>query len=120
MPIPLRSHLGNGPVAVALPVFFDVITGVDNWSWSGALNHGHVVDPPQFAVVDGGHAVCISEFQPASSAPGGGWFIFKNGWGTAWNNGSGTPAAGHPACNPGYGYLSAAYVEKYLWELLQL
>lgn len=116
----LAQHLGNGPVAVALPVFFDVITGVDNWSWSGALNHGHVVDPPQFAVVDGGQAVCINEFHPDPTALGGGWFVFKNSWGTAWNNGSGTPAVGHPACNAGYGYLSAAYVEKYLWELLQI
>jgi C1A family cysteine protease len=117
----LTQKLNNGPVAAAIPVFVDLISRFDNWNWFGAQDHGHVLDPPQFSVVDGGHAICICEYHPSPAAPGGGWFVFKNSWGTQqWNNGSNPPPSGHPRCKAGYGYLSVAYVDEYLWEILSL
>jgi C1A family cysteine protease len=117
----LVQELSSGPVAISLPVFVDTLTRMDNWSWVGAANYGHVLDPTQFSVVDGGHAVCVCEYQPSAAAPGGGWFIFKNSWGIQyWSNGSNTPPSGHPQWKAGYGYLSAAYVDEYLWEFFRL
>lgn len=117
----LAQEINNGPVAVALPVFVDILTDVDNWSWTGACDYGHVIDPPQFSVVDGGHAVCVCEYHPSTAGPGGGWFIFKNSWGMQrWSNGSNTPPQGHPQWKAGYGYLSAAYMDEYLWEFLRM
>lgn len=115
----LAQELNKGPVAAALPVFVDLMTGADNWSWTGAWDYGHVIDPPQFSVVNGGHAICVCEYHPSTVAPGGGWFVFKNSWGIQqWSDGSNSPPQGHPQWKAGYGYLSAAYVDEYLWEFL--
>jgi hypothetical protein len=117
----LASELTNGPVAVSLPVFVDVITDVANWAWTGAYEYGHVIDPTPFSVVKGGHAVCVCGYSPSTSAPGGGWFVFKNSWGVSgWSAGVKAPPSGQPALNPGYGYMSAAYVDEFLWELLRV
>jgi C1A family cysteine protease len=117
----LTQELKKGPVAIAIPVFVDRVTNTDNWNWTKALDYGHVLDPPQFSVVDGGHAICVCEYHPSTAAPGGGWFVFKNSWGTQqWSDGSNLPPPGHPAWKAGYGYISAAYVDEYLWEILCL
>lgn len=117
----LAQELAQGPVAVSLPVFVDTLTKADNWNWTGAWDYGHVLDPTQFSVVDGGHAICMCEYHPSTAAPGGGWFVFKNSWGTQdWSRGGQTPPQDHPAWQAGYGYLSAAYVDEYLWEFLRL
>lgn len=117
----LLRELQHGPVAISLPVFQDDTTGVENWTWYGATEFGHVLDPVQNSFVIDGHAVCVFGYQPSPVASGGGWFIFKNSWGTrAWSNGSATPPAQHPVWRAGYGYCSAEYVNKYLWELLRV
>lgn len=117
----LAQELNKGPVAAALPFFVDLMTGASNWSWTGAWDYGHVLDPTQFSVVDGGHAICVCEYHPSTAAPGDGWFVFKNSWGTQqWSDGSNSPPQGHPKWKAGYGYLSAAYVDEYLWEFLCL
>lgn len=116
----LRTELAKGPVAISLPVFKDPQTPFDNWSWFGAVDHGHVLDPTQYSVVTAGHAICACGYYPSASAPGGGWFVFKNSWGTtSWNAGGGTVPPGHPVTPPGYGYVSASYVDRYLWEYLR-
>src|SRR5947209_653145 len=118
----LAQELNNGPVAISLPVFVDLITNEDNWSWTGAYDYGHVIDPIPLSVAsEAGHAICVCEYMSFGSAPGGGWFIFKNSWGVNyWSTGNNTPPVGHPRCQAGYGYLSAAYVDKYLSELLRV
>lgn len=116
----LRTELAKGPVAISLPVFQDPQTPFDNWNWYGAVDHGHVLDPTQYSVVAAGHAICACGYQPSASAPGGGWFVFKNSWGTTtWNPGGGTTPPGHPVTAAGYGYVSASYVDRYLWEYLR-
>ncbi|HWE40476.1 MAG TPA: C1 family peptidase [Isosphaeraceae bacterium] len=117
----LAQEVAIGPVAVAMPVFEDQMSRVMNWTWTGARDYGHVLDPTPFSVVKGGHAVCVNAYEPSSAAPGGGWFVFKNSWGTAlWSSGAKSPPVGHPNPPPGFGYLSAAYVDRFLWEALRL
>ncbi|HEX8452502.1 MAG TPA: C1 family peptidase [Longimicrobium sp.] len=117
----LLAEVERGAVAVSLPVFFDPLTQVSNWGWSQALRYGHVLDPTQFSVVGGGHAVCVCGFMPSEAAPGGGWFVFKNSWSTLrWSDQKESAPEGHPRVPAGYGYLSASYVDKFLWELLRL
>lgn len=118
---PLAARVAQGPVAISVPVFFDPTTNFSNWNWSGAQRYGHVLDPTPYSIVRGGHAVCACGFVRSGAAPGGGWFIFKNSWGMAnWSNQTSSPPAGHPSVPAGYGYLSATYVDQFLWEYLQL
>lgn len=117
----LIQELQNGPVAVSLPVFRDPISKFQNWTWNGAKDYGHVIDPLPSSTVISGHAVCVCEFQPSANAPGNGWFIFKNSWGTTqWGSGNKLAPPGHPPCPKGYGYVSASYIDEYMWEMLRL
>jgi len=108
------------PVAISLPVFRDPHSrrSPDNWTTNSGLLYGRVISPPPTAVVTSGHAVCIVGFVPDAIEPMGGYFIFRNSWGTQWA--SLAPSHGNsnsPA--PGYGEVAATYVDNYLWELLQ-
>ena len=64
-----------------------------------------------------GHAVAVVGFEPSSSEPTGGWFIFRNSMGLNFGrirDGDAVPQV--PA--DGFGAISATYVENYCWELL--
>lgn len=52
---------------------------------------------PQADPVLGGHAIVLAGYQDDPSAPGGGWAVFRNSWGTGWGDG-------------GYGYLPYEYL----------
>ena len=81
--------------------------------------YGQVLDPPATAVVDGGHAVCVVGFVPDADETTGGYFIFRNSWGTG-AFGRRLPVRGSHAPERGYGQISATYVEKFLWEMCVL
>lgn len=82
------------------------------------LDHGVVLNPPPTATVVGGHAVCVTGFVPNPAEPNGGHFVIRNSWGSGWGT-LGNPAdARNP--EPGYGSVSATYVELYAWEWLQV
>ncbi|WP_415712900.1 C1 family peptidase [Maridesulfovibrio sp.] len=53
----------------------------------------------------GGHCVCLTGYIDDDSAPGGGWFFFRNSWGAEW--------APRNMCGPGYGLLPYSYMEQY-------
>jgi hypothetical protein len=108
------------PVAISVPVFKDpMMPQSDNWNTALGQLYGRVFDPPQTSVADGGHAVCITGFQSDPSEPLGGWFIVRNSWGSqSW--GSQLPDPSYVGPEPGYGQISATYVDKYLWELMSL
>lgn len=110
---------GGRPVAIALPVFYDTANaGMCNWFSPLALAYGQVMDPVTTMVAKGGHAVCVTGYTPDAGAPGGGWFVFRNSWDTAWA--SAAPAAGYFSPQAGYGTVSADYVDQYLWEMAHL
>lgn len=116
----ILSLLQNGgPVAASLPVFEDPTTLANNWTTRVGWLYGRVFDPPIQSVANGGHCVCITGFQPDPAEPTGGYFVFRNSWGPAWSANSPVPGQSH-APEPGYGEISATYVDNYCWELLQM
>jgi hypothetical protein len=108
------------PVAVSLPGFTDPVApnSGDNWTTASGWAFGRVLNPPPTATVSDGHAVCVVGFEPDSSEPKGGYFVLRNSWDVAWGRQAPTP--GYPSPDPGYGDISATYVDFYLWEMLQL
>jgi len=108
------------PLAISLPVFADPLdtTGRDNWNTPIALQYGRVIDPPPTSIVIGGHAVCVVGFVPDQGEQTGGYFIFRNSWGRSWAQA--VPSAQYSSPEPGYGDISATYVDKYLWEMCSL
>jgi Papain family cysteine protease len=107
------------PVAVSVPVFIDPTNPrQNNWNGRSARDYGEVLDPLRGMIARGGHAVCLVGYKADASAAGGGWFLLRNSWGTDW--GRKLPLAGRPAPEPGYGAISADYIERFLWEYCQL
>lgn len=107
----LRTHNG---VAIALPVFDAPSGRTNNWTTRAAQTFGEVQNPLPGWSVSGGHAVCCIGFQPDIHEPLGGHFIIRNSWSTLW--GHGLPDAAYAGPEPGYGQVSASYVDRYLWE----
>ncbi len=113
------SIAAGTPTAVSLPVFASASNpNQHNWNSSVGFNRGVVLNPPPTATVVGGHAVCVTGFVPNASEPNGGHFVIRNSWGTGWG------ALGNPSDRrnpePGYGSVSATYVDLYAWEWLQV
>jgi len=113
----VHDELATGrAVAISVPVFTDAITHTSNWSTLAARRYGAVADPPPTSVADGGHAVCVVGFVADATEPLGGWFILRNSWNTSW--GHALPNSAYHAPAPGYGQISASYLDRYLWELM--
>jgi len=107
------------PVAIALPVFSDpAVPQSDNWATSVGHFFGLVLDPPAHSTVIGGHCVCVTGFASDPSEPLGGYFVIRNSWSQQW--GSQLPSPGYVGPEPGYGQVSASYVDQFLWEFGQL
>jgi hypothetical protein len=115
------------PVAVSFPVFYlspgSSLTTLDNPRTDAS---GEVIKPPLGSAVQStltgantpGHAVCIVGFQPDPLDTAGGWFIFRNSFGSDWAD-SIDPGKSTPPHVParGYGAIPASYVENYCWEI---
>lgn len=117
----VRQQLQSGrPVAVGVPVFSDdpTVAG-NNWTMPVAWAYGRVLNPPPTSVATGGHAVCVVGYEPDHHEPLGGWFVFRNSWGTIWAAQAPSPGNSYSPA-PGYGDLSATYVDTYMWEMLVL
>ena len=115
------NGLGRGrPVAICLPVFSDAHTpnGQTNWTTSVGWAYGHVLNPPPTSKVTGGHCVCVVGYSPDAAEPAGGYFIIRNSWSADW--GSANPDPASHAWAPGYGFISATYLNTYAWEIMQL
>lgn len=106
--------------ALTLPVFADPTSSdLDNWNAPVAVAYGAVLDPLPTSVAQEGHAVCVTGFVPDPQEAKGGYFVFRNSWGTDWAKlAAGAKSSHGPA--PGYGTVSASYVERYGWELCGL
>ena len=117
----IYSSLAAGrPTCIALPVFRSASPlGGDNWTSSAGQNRGRVLDPPPNSTTSGGHAVCVTGFVPDPNEALGGYFVIRNSWGsTQWGR-LGNPADPRNP-EPGYGSVSATYVDNYAWEWLNL
>jgi hypothetical protein len=116
---PILALLRAGsPVAVSVPVFRDRLIGYDNWNTPGGQQFGAVTNPLPTSIVDGGHAVLLVGYVPDALDPLGGRFVFRNSWSPQW--GHALPAPGRAAPRPGYGEISASYIDQHLWEYATL
>ena len=66
-----------------------------------------VMIPPVPSKVVDGHSIAFVGYKKSNLFPGGGYFIFRNSWGSGWWDG-------------GYGYMSFAYVAQYANDLFVL
>jgi len=115
----LRELQSCRPVAISLPVFRDRARPTsNNWNTPVAALYGKVLDPPPTSIADGGHAVCVTGFEPDPGEPAGGHFVFRNSWGAGW--GRRLPKAPYFGPQAGYGQVSATYVDRFLWEMCRL
>ncbi len=118
----LAAMQGGRPVAITLPMFADAERkAINTWVTASAVQYGRVINPPPTSQsqVDA-HAVCVVGFVPiADSTEPLGYFIFRNSWGTAWAVDAPSPGNSY-APEPGYGDVSASYVDQFLLEMLEL
>jgi len=87
--VPAFSAVADAASASGAGVVMSV-TVTNNWN-NGNMNGGFIGNTDDD--VRGGHAVQLVRVVPDSSAPGGGWIVFKNSWGCGWGD-------------AGYGYMS--------------
>lgn len=107
-------------MAITLPVYRDPLRPPHETNWTTTVGwaYGRVLNPSTHASVIGGHCVCVTGFVPDQTEPNGGHFLIRNSWGTTW--GAQAPSPPYNSPEPGYGEISATYVESFYWELLKL
>lgn len=114
----------GGAVAVAVPMVHDrgEPPWQTNWASDEAINYGCVPDPAGDYVKVSGHCVCVLGFVPDPQEPTGGYFLFRNSWDVVWAGSVPAPDGPTrrypPVPAPGYGAISATYVDEHCWELL--
>lgn len=111
-------NTSRGPVAISLPVIQSPGSATHNWNSPLAILAGEVGDPFMTGLCIGGHAVCVTGFEPDPHESMGGYFVIRNSWGGRW--GTSLPAGGYFGPELGYGQVSASYVNDYLWEMCHL
>jgi hypothetical protein len=114
----LKRALASGrPVGIGVPIFKSAWTGGYSWLRGEVQMPLVTTDADKVErVLDerlGSHAICLVGYrdndpdQPETSRPGGGFFAFRNSWGTEWGRAPDKPLTS------GYGILPYAYVERY-------
>jgi hypothetical protein len=94
----LKKALADGkPVAFAVPVY-------NYWMTEPIRSSGDIRMPLSTDKALGGHAMCMVGYQDDAEVPGGGYFMVRNSWGTAW--------ARQSAMAPGYCRLPYAYMAQ--------
>ena len=111
-----QSLCAGRPVGAAFHIF-PTDAGRSNFenSGDGLVKFSGNDCPPEGGLPPdrGGHAVCIVGFEPDQFEPMGGYFVFRNSFGTAWPTKG--PIDGWPG---GYGRIAASDVGRFLWEAL--
>lgn len=98
---------GGRPLALVVPVY---ATSPLVKVWTNP--RGKITMPVGRTHWIGNHAVCVVGHQPDPTAPGGGFFIVRNSWGTDWAKASPYGA--------GYGALPLDYVDMYGGDAMSL
>ncbi|NTV63290.1 MAG: peptidase C1 [Oscillochloris sp.] len=89
----------NKPVLIGMPIY-------EHWSSSTQGNLlGRLRAPLDGENLLGGHAMCVVGYRTDASAPGGGYFIVRNSWGSDW--------AKDNLDGPGYCHMPYLLVSKY-------
>jgi C1A family cysteine protease len=98
----IKSALAaGGVVPFSIPVY-------DSWYRSAATrNTGRITMRIGNEQASGGHAMCLVGYQDDESAPGGGYFILRNSWGS-W--------AAQSPYGAGYGTIPYQYIATDCWE----
>jgi hypothetical protein len=97
---------GLRPVGISIPVY-------NSWYSSPETRRsGRITMPLPNDPQVGGHALEAVGYQDTAGAPGGGYFMIRNHWSTAWGY----------ACpyGAGYGTIPYQYVASYNWEAYTL
>jgi hypothetical protein len=99
----IKAALANGKVvAFSIPVYA-------SWYNSAYVRrYGTITMPIPGEQGVGGHAMLFVGYQDDASAPGGGFLVLRNSWGTTWANSS--------AYGAGYGTLPYQYMTDQGWE----
>jgi len=99
----LRQALSSGRIIpFSVPVF-------NSWYQSAeTYRTGRITMPLPNEPESGGHSMALVGYQDDTNAPGGGYFLLRNSWGTDWANQSYYGA--------GYGVIPYAYIQNYCWE----
>jgi hypothetical protein len=120
----LLNFLKDGyPVVIGIPLFLHP-SGLTNWTLPSVLAHGvvHCPDDANAPALEGprddGHVICLTGFIPDADEPLGGWFTFRNSWGTEFASRSLGGAAPAGSSGRGNGVISATHVNEYCWEYL--
>lgn len=106
--VDIKAELANGNcVAFSVPVF-------RSWFQNVFVRaEGKINMPLPNDILEGGHAMCLVGFQDSKEmGTGGGRFLLRNSWGTAW--------APNSAYGAGYGSIPYAYIERYCSEAFTL
>jgi len=110
--VALKTALaGSRPVGISIPVYL-------SWYQSPTTERtGRITMPIGGEQEVGGHCVCVSGYQDdgpstVTETPGGGFFILRNSWGTAWGKDCSYGA--------GYGTIPYAYIAAFNWEAYAL
>ncbi|MBM4430047.1 MAG: C1 family peptidase [Chloroflexi bacterium] len=102
----LKAHLAGGyPIAFTVPTFnYWTAIMVDR---TGAIRLPMSTEGTRNPIVwlESAHALCLAGYEDDPSAPGGGYFIVRNSWGSDWGR---QCPDGH-----GHGWLPYAYLQKY-------
>ncbi|WP_295511607.1 hypothetical protein [uncultured Sulfitobacter sp.] len=120
----LLNYLKDGyPVVIGIPLFLHP-SGLTNWTLPSVLAQGrvHCPDDADAPALEGprddGHVICLTGFIPDAAEPLGGWFTFRNSWGTEFAARALGDAAPVGSAGRGNGILSATHVNAYCWEYL--
>ena len=103
----IKSRLASRqPVGISIAVY-------NSWYLSASVrNTGRITTRLGSEPLAGGHAVCLVGYQDDAAAPGGGYFILRNSWGTSW--------ASLSPYGRGYGTIPYRYIATDCWEAFAL
>ena len=108
------------PISISMPIYPD--GDILPWSFGVGADTGVIPEPLanwQETPIDklSGHSVCLVGAVEDETAPGGGWFIFRNSWGPDFAARRTEVKALKDILHPGYGALSFAHVQQHCWEM---
>ena len=103
---------GGQPIQVTLPVY-----GPD-WAAPDAGNHYRLAEMSLEKANDVSHlayqAVVIVGYEKDAAAPGGGWFLARNSWGTGWGEGGHVRVSYRSVMQFGYAaHIAVAYAKPF-------